>query len=304
MQSGGESLTRKPTAPARSAAKTYSSRSNVVRIDDRLAAGGPQPARRFEPVHARHPDVDQQDVGARRRGPSASRPSTASPTTSMSGAASRMHPQAVAGDRLVVGDARRGCFPRATSRQREAARTEQPPSRRSGRERPPTIATRSRIPGRPDRAPPVSGAADPVVLDRDRQLAVAIGDSARGRRSPRRGGRRWSAPLHRPDRPHLELVRQRAIGPLDGGSTARPAARAVAEQLLDVRQPGRSVPARPAPDSRSARRACAASSAERLGRQPVGWRSSASRGKAGSDVVGARAGRRSERGSRWEVMCR
>ena len=61
---GGVSLSRKPLAPARSAPKTYSSRSNVVSTSTRV----PTPSRgdragRLEPVHDRHADVHEHDVG-------------------------------------------------------------------------------------------------------------------------------------------------------------------------------------------------------------------------------------------------
>ena len=63
--SGGAFLSRKPLAPACSASKTYSSRSNVVRITTRLCelgVGGDAPGR-LEPVAAGHLDVHQHDVG-------------------------------------------------------------------------------------------------------------------------------------------------------------------------------------------------------------------------------------------------
>ena len=63
--SGGRtSLSRKPLAPARSAAKTYSSTSWVVRMMIRAAAaGGDDPPSRLDPVDDRHADVHQHDVG-------------------------------------------------------------------------------------------------------------------------------------------------------------------------------------------------------------------------------------------------
>ena len=60
----GASLSRKPLAPARSAAKTYSSRSKVVRTSTRGGSGIARDLpRRLDPVDARHPHVHQHDVG-------------------------------------------------------------------------------------------------------------------------------------------------------------------------------------------------------------------------------------------------
>ena len=63
--SSGRLFSAKPLAPASSASKTYSSRSNVVRMSTRGAlrvpVGGDLP-RRLDPVHDRHPDVHDHDV--------------------------------------------------------------------------------------------------------------------------------------------------------------------------------------------------------------------------------------------------
>ena len=63
----GESLSRKPLAPARSASYTYSSRSKVVSMTTlggvRSARAAGEPPGGLEPVHARHADVHQHHVG-------------------------------------------------------------------------------------------------------------------------------------------------------------------------------------------------------------------------------------------------
>ena len=62
--SGESSLSTKPLAPARNASKTYSSRSNVVRIRIRAAlSDGEDASGRLEPVQLRHPDIHQDDGG-------------------------------------------------------------------------------------------------------------------------------------------------------------------------------------------------------------------------------------------------
>ena len=63
--SGRASLSRKPLAPARSAAKAYSSRSKVVSTTTRAPAdrGGHEPPGRLHPVQSRHPNVHQHHVG-------------------------------------------------------------------------------------------------------------------------------------------------------------------------------------------------------------------------------------------------
>ena len=61
---GGASLSRNPLAPALSPAKTYWSRSKVVRIRTRLAVpGGGDRRGRRDPVQAGHADVHQHHVG-------------------------------------------------------------------------------------------------------------------------------------------------------------------------------------------------------------------------------------------------
>ena len=62
--SGETSLSRKPLAPADSAAYTYWSRSNVVSMMIRISAGPVRedPPGRLQAVHLRHPDVHQHDV--------------------------------------------------------------------------------------------------------------------------------------------------------------------------------------------------------------------------------------------------
>ena len=65
---GGASLSRNPLAPALSPAKTYSSRSKVVRMRTLLA--GPAAviaAVACDSVHAGHPDVHQHHVGVQGR---------------------------------------------------------------------------------------------------------------------------------------------------------------------------------------------------------------------------------------------
>ena len=88
--SGSADLRRKPAAPARSASKTTSSRSKVVTT--RTSIGGPSPdgeqAGGRDAVHPRHPDVHQHELGVPAvREATASTPSLASPTTSISGSA-------------------------------------------------------------------------------------------------------------------------------------------------------------------------------------------------------------------------
>ena len=62
-------------------------------------------ASRLDAVQVGHADVHQDHVRAQRARPvERSWPSPASPTTSMSGSASRIVPQAGADERLVVGD--------------------------------------------------------------------------------------------------------------------------------------------------------------------------------------------------------
>ena len=66
--SGSVSFSRKPLAPDRNASKTYSSSSNVVRIDhpDVVEVGvGEMLSGRLQSVQLRHADVHQDDVGAR-----------------------------------------------------------------------------------------------------------------------------------------------------------------------------------------------------------------------------------------------
>ena len=104
-RSGGASLSRNPDAPARSASKTYASRSKVVSTSTRAAAGAAViRGSRSSPSSAGHPDVHQYDVRApARASATASAPSPASPTTSMSGSAPRSAAKPGADDRLVVG---------------------------------------------------------------------------------------------------------------------------------------------------------------------------------------------------------
>ena len=105
--SAGVSLSRKPLAPARSAANTYSSRSKVVRISTRGGSGcGGDAGGGLDAVEARACGCPS---GRRRAGPAsassiASSPSAASPTTSMSGSASRIIRKPGPHERLVVDD--------------------------------------------------------------------------------------------------------------------------------------------------------------------------------------------------------
>ena len=65
MSGGGVSLSRNPLAPERSARRTWSSASNVVRtMTSRRAVARGERLGRGEPVDARHADVHQHDVGS------------------------------------------------------------------------------------------------------------------------------------------------------------------------------------------------------------------------------------------------
>ena len=100
-------MRRKPLAPAWSASKTYSSRSKVVRISTRggLAAARDDAPRRLEPVHRRHPDVHQHDVGpAATHGLDRLRAVRRLGDDAQVGLGLEDHPEAGAHERLVVGD--------------------------------------------------------------------------------------------------------------------------------------------------------------------------------------------------------
>ena len=152
---GRTSLSRKPLAPARSASKTYSSRSKVVRTMTRAALPAATIRRVASmPVDARHPDVHQDDVGraragerdrlARRRRPRrrprcprlASRIMRKPPRTSAWSSASRT--------RIIIAPARAAAGPARGSRRR---------GRGPASSVPPSSAARSRIPASP-RPPP------------------------------------------------------------------------------------------------------------------------------------------------------
>ena len=103
---GGTSLSRKPLAPARSALKAYSSRSNVVRMSTRVSipAADDDGPRRLDAVEHRHAHVHQDDVGRveldepRRR-----RPVGGLAHDLDAGLGLEDHAEALAQQRLVVG---------------------------------------------------------------------------------------------------------------------------------------------------------------------------------------------------------
>ena len=101
-----------------------------------------------------------------------------------------------------------------------------------------------------DAAAGPAGAADAVVLDRDRQLPLAVGDAhADGARAGVADdvGQRL---LHDPVGADLELVRERAIGAVQAQLDGEAGVARGPQQLLDVLQPRRRRAARPGPDSR------------------------------------------------------
>ena len=119
-------MSRNALAPARSDSNTYSSRSKVVSTSTRGAplAGADLPGR-LDPVEVRHADVHQDDVRAELgRLTTASLPSSASPTTSMSGSPFEDHPESGANEALVVREEdadHRGLAEREARPQRVAA---------------------------------------------------------------------------------------------------------------------------------------------------------------------------------------
>ncbi len=101
-------LSRNPLAPARSASKTYSSRSKVV-IDGRRAGRGVfvtgNPAGGLDPVHLRHADIHQHDVGVLTSHEGDSfRPIGSFPDNLDIGIGTEEHREATADEGLVVGD--------------------------------------------------------------------------------------------------------------------------------------------------------------------------------------------------------
>ena len=103
----GASLSRKPLAPARRAARTYSSRSNVVSTSTRVAErGSPQISRVAAMPSTRgiRTSMSTTSGRCRRTSSTASRPSAASPTTSRSGWVREHRGEPGAHQLLVVGD--------------------------------------------------------------------------------------------------------------------------------------------------------------------------------------------------------
>ena len=102
----GASLSRKPLAPARRAANTYSSRSKVVSTSTRGGSGHHSDLpRRLDPVHARHPHVHQDDVGPQL----ASRRDRLDAVAGLAddlepGVGAQNHPEAGTNEPLVVGE--------------------------------------------------------------------------------------------------------------------------------------------------------------------------------------------------------
>ena len=150
-RSARASLSRNPLAPACSA--SYDVLVKVERGQDqdaRRGSPGDEPRVASMPSMHGHADVHQHDVGlerrARARWPRGRR--AASPTTSMSGSASRIIRKPVAHERLVVGDERRGS--RAPPRREPVlARGTRRPGDGPAASSPPTSATRSRMPDEP-----------------------------------------------------------------------------------------------------------------------------------------------------------
>ena len=133
---GGASLSRKPLAPALSAAKTYSSRSNVVRIEHlRRGPALADPPGGLHAVDARHTYVHEHDVGSQRGGPStASTPSPASPRPRCrpglpGSCGSRAHQHLVVDEQHAdIGSARQRSRGRAKPRSGRGAAVSVPPN--------------------------------------------------------------------------------------------------------------------------------------------------------------------------------
>ena len=189
---------------------------------------------------------------------SASSPSAASPTTSMSGWAARIvwNPARTTAwssttTRRITGALRSGSGRGAGSHR--AARGRRRPHRRASR-------TRSRMPVKP--TPSRSVSPDPVVVDGDHELVAAEVDRDRCMR--RRGvpDRHWSAlPGSRGSRRDRRLQGAGRRDPDPWNSTASPARRARVDQLAACRDAGTGADGVPSSRSRST---------------PSNWRSSAS----------------------------
>ena len=188
--------------------------------------------------------------------PIASRPSTASPTTSMSGRALQDHPHALAGDRLVVGDDRRGCSSTGAPAAALARTDQPPPSCRPGRERAADERDPLAHPLDPAAGRADAGAAGAVVLDGDRQRVVAVADERSAPSSRRRGGRRSSATPGSTRYAHISTVSDSSrAAAVDAQVDVDAGGARGLEQLLDVREPRRRRRAPRARTRRAARRA-------------------------------------------------
>ena len=176
------SLSRKPDAPARSAPNTYSSSSNVVSTTMRVpAARGRAVIRRVASrpsMRGIRMSISTTSGRARRASSTASAPSAASPTTSMSGCGVQQRAEAGADQRLVVGeqDAR---HERARARASgSVASTRQPPSAPGPAcSVPPSASARSRMPRTPAPAPA------PCVPGRPRRRRRRRSSACRRRRA-------------------------------------------------------------------------------------------------------------------------
>ena len=182
---GSVSLTRKPLAPALIASKTYSSRSNVVRMTTRV------PARRSSAAIRRvasSPSMPGMRTSIRTTSGrawiawrTASSPSVASPTTVTSGwASSRARNPALTRAWSSASTHRDHEVTRSPTGRRARTR-KPPPGAGPASTSPPSAVARSRIPVMP--LPAVTAPPDAVVDDLDRDVvavAQAHGDDAGG----------------------------------------------------------------------------------------------------------------------------
>ena len=105
--SGETSFSRKPLAPAVSAAYTYWSRSNVVRMmirQPRAGLGGEDAAGGFQAVHLRHPDIHQHDVGPVLEHGGHGLPAVGGLGHDRDAGRAEDHPEPAADQGLIVGD--------------------------------------------------------------------------------------------------------------------------------------------------------------------------------------------------------
>ena len=177
--SGTASLRRKPLAPARSAPKTYSSRSNVV--STRTRGGSAKPgdlAGGVDAVEDRHPDVHHHDVRANRR---ASSPRPGRPPR-------RPRPRGRDRPRRSCG-ALRG--PGAGRRRRRRARSRRGLPREPGHDAPPAVGCRPRLERPAVQRAPAPASRQPLALPPAAPAAPApssVTSIVDGRRRRRRRG--------------------------------------------------------------------------------------------------------------------